>query len=144
MESSTFLKAPANSQAWLLFFQLGALFSSRPVGCRITLVRPGSRGHTECQGTECLLPSPNTTTWSETRSEVVFHGDTELPQIPIQICVHSRRCKRVWFFRWQNRRLKINFYRNRQRKAFLLWLQSRVSCSIKDLKMKTELDCYIL
>ena len=27
-------------------FQLGALFSPRPVGCRITLLRPGSHGHT--------------------------------------------------------------------------------------------------
>lgn len=50
------LKAPANSQAWLLFFQLGALFSSRPVGCRITLVRPGSRGHTECQALNASCP----------------------------------------------------------------------------------------
>lgn len=75
-------------------------------------------------------------------SEVALHGNTTLPKICIHICSHSRRAKRVCFFRFQNQGL--NELLHQQRKDFLLWLQSRVSCAAKDLRMKTELNCYIL
>ena len=148
MESNTFLKAPANSRAWLLLFWLGSLLSSKPVtlasGIQDHLGQAWVKWPLGVPGHRVPPASPSPTTWTERRSDVVLHGDTGLPKFSIQICLHSRRRKRIWLFRLQNQRLKINFYINRQRKAFLLWLQSRVSCSIKDIKMKTELDCCIL
>lgn len=113
-----------------------------PGAYRVILVKLGWSGHTECQG-QTSSPHPPYSSLIERGSEEALHGNTTLPKICIHICSHSRRAKEYASLDFKIKG-SMNFCINRQGKDFLLWLQSWVSCAAKDLRMKTELNCYIL